>query len=502
MNRVAIAFCLILGVLMQALDTTIANVALPYMQGSLSASQDEIGWVLTSYIVAAAIMTAPAGFLANRFGVKPLYIVSVSGFTLASMLCGAAQTLGQIVVFRVMQGMFGAALVPLAQSVLFSIMPRNRQGSGMALFGIAVMVGPVLGPVLGGWLTQNFSWRFVFYVNLPIGLVALIGTLIFLPKSDPKHNLKLDWIGFITLSIAIGALQMLLDRGQEKDWFSSREIIIEAVVAGVAFYLFLIQSFTARNPFVRPALFKNRNFAGGVVFIAVMGVTYFASMALQPPYLQNLMGYPVLTSGLVMGPRGLGTMLAMLIVGRLIGIIDTRWLLVFGSALSGLSFYQMMLWTPSVSESAVIITGILQGVGMGFIFVPLSTAALGTLEAEDRPDAASVYNLARNIGSSVGISVVNTLLTRSEQVVHDNIASAVTPFNRNLFETNVAHYWNPATKVGAAAINGVVNQQAQIISYSDDYKFLMIAILAAMPLVVMFDRARPSAGAAPRVELD
>src|SRR5579871_5140502 len=316
-NRGGLTVCVILATLMQALDTTIANVALPYMQGSVAASQDQIAWVLTSYIVAAAIMTPPTGFLAGRFGLKRLFIVAIGGFTFASMLCGMAQSLNQIVLFRILQGAFGASLVPLSQTVLLGSYPRERQGFAMALFGIGVMIGPVLGPVIGGWLTENYSWRYVFYINLPIGLLDLLGIMIFLPNLPRNAGAKLDWFGFGTLSITLGALQLMLDRGEQLDWFGSGEIVIEAIVAASAFYLFLVHTFTAERPFVRPSLFRDRNFAAGTLFIAIVGLTYYASMALQPPYLQELMGYPVVTAGIIMGPRGIGTMASMMVVGRL-----------------------------------------------------------------------------------------------------------------------------------------------------------------------------------------
>src|SRR5271170_7198326 len=307
-HRGALTVCVMLATIMQALDTTIANVALPYMQGSVSASQDQIDWVLTSYIVAAAIMTPPTGWLAGRFGLKRLFLVSVAGFTVASMLCGMAQSLVQIVLFRILQGLFGAALVPLSQTVLFNINSRERQGSAMALWGVAVMAGPVLGPVLGGWLTEAYSWRYVFYLNLPIGALAFFGITTFLKETPRNATGNLDWFGFGTLSLAIGAMQVALDRGEEKDWFGSSEIIIETVIAASALYLFLVHTFTAREPFVRPSLFRDRNLAAGVLFIAVIGLTYYASLALQPPYLQNLMNYPIVTAGLVLGPQGVGTM--------------------------------------------------------------------------------------------------------------------------------------------------------------------------------------------------
>ena len=347
-NRMAITVCVILATVMQALDTTIANVALPYMQGSVSATQDQIDWVLTSYIVAAAIMTPPTGFLAGRFGLKRLFLTSVVGFTIASMLCGMAQSLVQIVLFRILQGAFGAALVPLSQSVLLNINPPERQGSAMAMWGMAVMAGPILGPVLGGWLTENYTWRYVFYINVPIGILCFLGMRAFLTDTTRNANEKLDWFGFGTLSLGIGALQVLLDRGEELDWFGSGEIIIEAIIAAAALYLFFVHTFTAKEPFLRPALFRDRNFTAGTLFVAIVGLTYYASLALQPPYLQNLMNYPVVTAGLVLGPRGIGTMGAMLVVGRLIGRIDTRLLLGFGLGLTAWAFYAMTGWTPDV----------------------------------------------------------------------------------------------------------------------------------------------------------
>jgi DHA2 family multidrug resistance protein len=493
-NRAAITVCVILATLMQALDTTIANVALPYMQGSVSASQDQIDWVLTSYIVAAAIMTPPTGYLASRFGLKRLFLVSVAGFTIASMLCGMAQSLVEIVLFRVLQGLLGAALVPLSQAVLLNINSKERQGSAMALWGVAVMAGPVLGPVLGGWLTESYSWRYVFYINLPIGILAFLGMSAFLPETRQNAGEKLDWFGFGTLSLAIAAFQMLLDRGEELDWFGSSEIVIEAIIAAAAFYLFLVHTFTADKPFVRPSLFRDRNFAAGNLFVAIVGLTYYASLALQPPYLQDLMNYPIVTAGLVLGPRGVGTMAAMLVVGKLIGRLDTRILLGTGLGLTAWSFYAMTGWTPDVSEMTIIVVGVIQGIGLGFIFVPLSTATLSTLTSDLRAEGAGIYSLSRNIGSSVGISVVNALLTTNTQVNHADIAQHVTAVNRTFAEPSITQFWNPLTAAGRAALDAMITQQAQIIAYIDDYKLLMIATLAAIPLLIVFKRAGGSPG--------
>src|ERR1700732_1713078 len=304
-NRPAITACIILAVIMQALDTTIANVALPYMQGSVSASADQINWVLTSYIVAAAIMTPPSGFLANRFGRKRVLMVAIAGFVAASVLCGIAQSLLEIVAFRLLQGFFGAALVPIAQSILLDIYTPEERGSAMALFGVSVMVGPVLGPVIGGYLTDQFSWRWVFYINVPIGLIAFAGVSAFMRETKLTSAAKMDWLGFGSLSVAIAALQVFLDRGAQLDWFSSFEILIEATVCVSAFYIFLVHTFTATNSFVNPSLFLDRNFSVGMLFIFIVGITYLASMALMTPYLQTLMGYPVVTAGRGGGAGGL-----------------------------------------------------------------------------------------------------------------------------------------------------------------------------------------------------
>jgi len=484
--RGPITVCVMLATLMQSLDTTIANVALPHMQGSLGADQDQINWVLTSYIVAAAIATPLTGFLTGRFGLKRLFLASVAGFTIASMLCGMAQTVAQIVVFRVLQGLFGAALVPLSQTVLLNINPPEKQGPAMAAWGMSVMAAPVLGPVLGGWLTEDYTWRYVFYINLPVGILAFVGMSVFFPRPGRRSEAKLDWLGFTTLSIAIGALQILLDRGQELDWFSSPEIVIETLISGSAFYLFLVHTFTASEPFVRPRLFRDRNLSAGTLFVAIVGLTFYASLALQPPYLQELMNYPVITAGYVMGPRGLGTMAAMVVVGRMIGRVNTRVLLGIGLALSAWAFYAMTGWTPAVSQEEVVYVGVIQGLGLGFLFTPLSAVTLSTLRPSERPEGAGFYNLSRNVGSSIGISIVGALLARTTQENHADIVQHVTAVNRLLDQPIIGHFWSPTTAAGRAALDAMITNQAQIIAYMDDYKFLMIATLAVIPLLAVF----------------
>jgi MFS transporter, DHA2 family, multidrug resistance protein len=495
-NYWPVTICVMLATVMQAIDTTIANVALPYMQGSLSATLDQANWVLTSYIVAAAIMTPPTGWLAGRFGRKRLFIVQVVGFTVASVLCGIAQTLNEMVLFRLLQGICGAALVPLSQAVLLDTWPREKHGSAMALWGVGVMVGPILGPTLGGWLTESYSWRWVFYVNVPVGILTVMGLLTFLRESD-RRDVPFDWFGFATLSVSIGALQLMLDRGEQLNWFGSTEILAEAVVAGTAFYLFLVHTFTAQRPFVNPRLFADRNFSAGLVFIFLVGIILLATLALLTPYLQNLMGYPVLTAGMVLAPRGMGTMLMMFIVGRLIGKIDSRLIIGAGLLVTAASLYEMSGFTPDVSAAAIVRTGFTQGLGFGLIFVPLSTVTFATLPPEWRTDATGLFSLMRNLGSSIGISIVVSLLASNTQVNHAEIAANLTPFNPALHEPAINQYWNAWTAVGQTSLNAVVNVQAQIVAYADDYRLMMFLTLAALPTLLLMRRPGKQGGGAP-----
>jgi DHA2 family multidrug resistance protein len=354
------------------------------------------------------------------------------------------------------------------------------------------MVGPVLGPVIGGWLTDHYSWRWVFYINVPIGALALAGISIFMKETKISSTARMDWLGFGSLSVAIAAMQVFLDRGAQLDWFSSFEILIEATVCVSAFYIFLVHTFTATHSFVNPKLFLDRNFSVGMLFIFIVGITYLASLALLTPYLQTLMGYPVVTAGLVMGPRGLGTMTCMFLVGRLIGKVDTRLLLVVGLSLTAWAMYDMTGWNPNVSQGTIAVTGFVQGAGLGFLFVPLTTVTFATLAPEQRADGTGLYNLSRNVGSSIGISVVSYLLIRNNQVNHATIATHVTAFNHAFDNSTVLQAWSPWTAGGRAALDQVIQMQASIISYIDDFKLMMILSLAAIPLVLLL-RSAPSA---------
>src|SRR6185437_5390119 len=485
-HRGLITVCAMMATLMQSLDSTIANVALPYMQGSLSASYDQITWVLTSYITAAAIMTAPVGWLSARFGLKRLYLISMLGFTAASMLCGIAGSLGEMVVFRLLQGVFGAALVPLSQSTMLNIYPVERRGSAMAIWGMGVMVGPILGPTLGGYLTEIYNWRWVFFVNLPFGLLASAGMAAFLPKENAKAGLRFDWVGFAVLALGLGALQLMLDRGETKDWFSSYEIIIEATLASLGLYLFVVHMLTAEKPFITPAVFKDRNLNAGLLVMFAVGMVLLAVSALLAPWLQDLGGYPVETAGLVMAPRGLGTMAAMLVAGRLSNKVDPRLLMAFGVVLLSWSLYRMTGWTPAVSETTMIVNTMIQGAGLGFVFIPLQVIAFATLDPALRTEGTALLSLLRNVGSAIGISVTGALVTQNGQVEHSVLAGFITPLNR-AFE-GTASALAPMTAKGAQVLNGMVTRQAEIIAYNNDWKLMMLMSLPMLLLLLLMRR--------------
>ena len=489
-ERIIVTIGVMMAVLLQVLDTTIANVALPHMQASLSATQDSINWVLTSYIVASAIALPISGWLADKVGRKRLLLISVVVFTGASVLCATATSLPEMVLFRALQGVGGAFIVPLAQATLFDINPRDKQGQAMALFGGGVMIGPILGPVLGGWLTDNYNWRWVFLVNLPVGIICALLMLRFMPKTE-THERKFDMFGFALLAIALGAMQFCLDRGQQKDWFTSWEIIIEAGLAIAAGWMFIVHMITSKHPLFDRSMFADRNFATGLVFMAVTGVLLLAGLALLPPLLQNLYGYSVLQSGFLTAPRGVGTLISMLLAGRLVGKFDSRVLVGIGVVLMGVSLYMMTGFAIDQPSRPVIVSGVVQGLGLGLIFVPLQTLAFETLAPRMRTTAAALLNLARNIGGSVGISIVSTQLVRMTQVAHADLAQHITQqtiptANSVLIQTAVP----TAGPLVLAYINGEITRQALFIAYLDDFKLMMLVTFAVLPLLLLMRRGR------------
>ena len=484
-HRGMITLSIMLATIMQALDTTIANVALPHMQGSLQASQDQITWVLTSYIVASAIALPLTGWMCSQWGRRRVFIISVIGFTIASAMCGLSSSLGMIVAARLLQGVFGAALVPLSQAVLLDINPPEKVGSAMAVWGAGIMVGPILGPLLGGWLTENFDWRWVFFINLPVGVFALWGIARYLPESKPRSG-PLDKFGFITLSIAIGALQMFLDRGELLDWFDSWEIRMEAAVTLAAFAFFAAHTWMVKGTsFFNRELLKDRNFVTGMLFGFIVGVVLYGTMALLPTFLQSLLGYPVVYTGEVTAPRGIGTMIAMIAVGRLVQRVDLRLIMAVGFTLTAFALWQMTHVTLQMGSSLIAWSGFIQGLGMGFTFVPLSAAAFATLAPNLRNEGTPIFSLLRNIGGSVGISIVQALLTHSSAQAHAQLAATVAPGSRGLQD------WPSLDSAGALALlNAEVTRQAALIGYVSDFRIMMIMTLVSIPLLLPIRKPR------------
>jgi DHA2 family multidrug resistance protein len=496
-NRGAITVSIMLATFMQGVDTTIANVALPHMQGSFSASQDQIAWVVTSYIVAAAIMTPLTGWLAGRFGIKWVFFLSVTGFTLASALCGVATSLAQMVIYRLLQGVCGAALVPLSQSVLLQINPPHRHAHAMSVWGMGVILGPIIGPALGGWLTDQYNWRWVFFINVPFGVLAAAGILVFIRETRYGRRESFDFFGFATLSLAIGALQMLLDRGELKDWFGSTEIWIEATIAGLAFYLFVVHTATATDrSFLNRDLLKDANCAVGTLLMFLVAIPLFGTMVLLPTMLQDLMNYPVMTTGLVTAPRGVGTMAAMFVVGRLVGRVDTRFVILVGLVLTAIAMWQMTGFSLYMGMGPVITTGLLQGFGLGLVFTPLSIVTFSTLPRQILTQGTAIFSLTRNIGSSVGIAIVEALLAENTQTVHSRLIEHLRPDNPLARTPHLAPPFSLTTPTGLAALNAEATRQATMVAYIDDFKLMMMIVIVSLPLLLLLRRPRPAPRAA------
>lgn len=501
-NHGLITLSLMLATIMQVLDTTIANVALPSMRADLGASSDTINWVLTSYIVAAAIVTPLSGWLSERYGRKEVFVVSVAGFVLTSMLCGIAWSLETMVIFRMAQGVFGAAIVPLSQTFLLDINPREKHGQAMAMWGAGIMVGPIIGPTLGGYLTETLNWRWVFYINVPLGVIALAGCMAYLPNMARRVR-RFDFMGFAMLGLGVGALQLMLDRGAEVDWFAATEIWIDLALALTGFWVFVVWINGVEHPFLDPKMFLDRNFATGLVFIFVVGIVLLASLALLPPMLSVIFGYPVITTGLVMAPRGVGTMASMILAGKLVRLIDPRKLVVTGLGLTTVSLWMMTGFSPQMNATPIVLSGLVQGLGLGLVFVPLSTVAFATINPQFRGDATALFSLVRNIGSSIGISAVTVLLTHNVAVNHSELASSLTPERIAALGANGSGLTQQAPGALWAVLDQMVTVQALMISYVDDFKAMMWVTLAAIPLALFLRKPEaPPPGAASAAHMD
>jgi MFS transporter, DHA2 family, multidrug resistance protein len=492
-NKTMISIVVMTATIMQVLDTTIANVALPHMQGSLGATQDQIAWVLTSYLVASAISTPVTGWLASQLGRTRLFTYALAGFTVASMLCGIATTLPEMVLFRLLQGIFGAALVPLSQATLLDTYPRSEVGRAMGMFSMGVMVGPILGPIVGGYLTDQLTWRWCFYINVPLGILTILGALAFLPETNRTIGRKLDWMGFAFLSLAIAGFQLMLDRGEQKGWLQSPEIMIEAALMVFGLYMFVAHSATTRRPFFDVRLFQDRTFVLSNAIMTLIMLVYYGSMALTPQMLQGELNYPVLTAGLVMAPRGFGTIAAILLVGRISKHTGPRLLIGLGLALSALSLYLMSGWSLDVSGRDIILLGLLQGASIGFINVPLTTNAFTTLDEDLRTEASGFYNLMRNIGSAAGISITSAILVRSAQVNHGYLTEFMTPFRQMPTTPGISG------TAALAALNANITLQATMIAYINVFMILAVLCLLIIPVVLFLHVPRTPHSGEPMV---
>jgi DHA2 family multidrug resistance protein len=501
-----IAASVMLATFMEVLDTSVANVSLPHIAGSLAAGTDESLWVLTSYLVANAIILPAAGWLASTFGRKRLLMACVTIFTLASLAAGAATSLGMIIVARIFQGLGGGALQPLAQAVLLESFPPAKRGVAMAVYGMGVVVAPIIGPTLGGWITDNYTWRWIFYINLPIGILAVVMIRAFVedpPYIRPLAPRRIDYLGFALLALWLGALQIALDKGQQDDWFASTLIRVLAVVAGLGLIAFVWRELTVDDPIVDLRVLRNRNFAVGVGLIAVMGAVLYSSIALLPLFLQTVMNYPSLQSGLALSPRGIGALASMIVVGQLVSRLDTRYMIATGFGLLALATFMLSHLTLDVAMRNITLPNIVAGFAMGFIFVPLTTTAMGTLRNEQIGGATGLYNLMRNIGGSIGIAVVTTLLARDSQAKHALLVGHLAPDNP-AFQDYLQGLRGALTpEVGAAAAGDqalailyqMLLRQVALLSYVDNFRLISIICLLCVPLVFLFRRVRARPGA-------
>ena len=488
-NKLMITLILMLSTVMQALDTTIVNVSLPHMEGSLGATQDQISWVLTSYIVAAAIMTPATAWVAGRIGRTRLLVISLIGFTIVSLFCGIAGSVSQMVFFRILQGVFGASMMPLSQAILLDTHSRAEMGRAMSIWGMGVMVAPILGPTLGGYLTEEYSWRWCFYINLPIGILAVLGTLAVIPESAVVKDRKFDWFGFSFLSLAIASVQLALDRGEQQGWFASAEINIEVVLAFFGLYMFIVHSMTSQRPFIDLSLFRDRAFVLCIIIATTTNIIFNGSFVLSPQLLQTELNYPVVTAGLVMGPRGLGTVVAMVAYGRYANKVDPRVPIALGLCVTGWTMYLMSGWSLMVGTEQFIWVGVIQGFGMGTTFVPMTSLAFSTLPPHLRTEASGMYALVRNVGGAVGISIVISRLSELTQSNHAHLGSFITQFR------HIAGTDHISGKAAIEMLNGDITRQAGMVAYVNVFRLLSVLSFAFLPLLLL---VRPrSAGARP-----
>ena len=489
-RRTAILVTVTISVALYAMTITIANVSLPQMQGALSATVDQIALVITFNIVATAIATPMTGWLAARFGRRRTMIVAMGGFTVATLFCGFATGLAELVALRFVQGFFGAPLAPLAQAIVLASYPKERHGTVTAIFGMGVVLGPVFAPTLGGYLSETYSWRWVFFLMVPFGCISFAGIWAFIRVSDERQRLRLDWTGFIALAIAIAATQFMLDRGEREDWFSSSEIILEAAIALIALHIFLVQILTTDRPFIDPRLFLDRNFTVGLLLTLIFGMLMFTPIVLFPPMLQGLKGYPDSIIGALIAARGAGTLVGFvcLLFGNK---LDPRIWIVLGFGLQGIAGVMMTRFDINVTAFDIAWTTFVQGLGVGFLWVPLTLVTFATLEPRHLPTGMSMFHLIRNIGSSVHVSLSIALVIHMSKVNYAQLSEGVSAFNESWHYPLALGVWNPDSSLGLASIGGEVRRQATMIGYIDAFHLYAVTALAVAPLILLVKWRRP-----------
>ncbi len=501
-SRLFISIAVMAATIMQVLDTTIVNVALPNMAGELNATPDNIGWVLTSYLIASAMIMPLTGYITDRIGQKRFLLIGIAGFVVTSALCGMATSLFQIVLFRFLQGVFGAALVPLSQSIMLQIFPGEQRGKAMAIWSMGVMVAPIMGPTLGGWLTEEISWRWTFYINLPVGIFSFLLALRHVPDTVVRER-RMDWMGFVTLALGIGALQLVLDRGNQDDWFSSQALILATIISVASLIFFVVYTLTGKHhPLFDLRIFKDRNYLVASLIMTTIGIGFFGGMLLQSLFLQNFLGYPTFEAGLYMAPRGLASLLVMIFVGKFVNRIPPRNFILCGILASIAGNYLMTRFTSDITANDLIVPMMLQGMGMGLIFVPISTLAFTTLPKETAAEAAGIYSLIRSLGSAIGISILATYFSRDTQQNWSLLRGEITPYNEALHAYLAPLHLGTQDPQGVAYAARAVLHQAQNIGYIDSFWFATLNFVVMLPLLLLVRTPAKAAPAQTQVGLE
>ena len=497
-HRGLLMMAVVLVSLVQFFDATIANVALPFMKASLGASTETVSWVLTSFIMATAIATPLCGWLSDYFGSRNLFMYATLMFLISSAACGAAPSLNAMIAFRIVQGISAAFIGPMTMTIMFDISPPSKQPTSMAIFGMMVMVAPITGPAFGGFITEYMNWRWIYYVNLPLGIPALVLIWWLLP-SRPIETRKLDLFGFTVLGLGLAAMQLMFDRGQSKDWFSSKEIVAEAIIMVSALWIFLVHSRGHPNPLFKRALYTNANFVASLAFMMVMGASVVGLSSVLPMMFQSIYHYPVMDTGLLMAPRGIGVMCTSLLSGWLARKFDARWVILIGYLIAAWGMWTMTAWSLDMGRAPILLASFIQGLGFGMIVTPMQLMAFSTLDQSLRPDGSSLMSLFRSFGGSIGISVVVTMLSRNQQISHADLAAHVTPGSVPGFDwTGTLDRMGGMGAGVMAAVNGEVSRQAMMIAFLDNFYMLTFVLLAFAPLPLLLKKPK-KAGAAEKL---